>query len=252
MRTMLKTLIAATNLPVRRYAVRFCSSDAQAKPKTDEKQEPEKESEPAKIEVVKKNIVIEKFGSVMTLNIDRQKTRNSLDIVTLNEMTEAINAFDNDPEAKVLVFNGEGGSFCSGFNMDDIGTHGYNNLKDAALTSLIGLSPALDLLITGRLISGVDAHRLGLACKLTSTGTALGESIKLAKSLVKFPTNAMVMDKMAAINSQLNPNSEESIGKHGKFYKLKELPLKDWELEDTEDEVTIKLNESNTEKEKAK
>lgn len=69
----------------------------------------------------------------MTLNIDRQKTRNSLDIVTLNEMTEAIDAFDNDPEAKVLIFNGEGGSFCSGFNMDNIATHGYNNLKDAAV-----------------------------------------------------------------------------------------------------------------------
>lgn len=40
---------------------------------------------------------------------------------------------------------------------------------------------------------------------------ALGESIKLAKSLVKFPQNAMIMDKLAAINSQLNPNSEESM-----------------------------------------
>lgn len=40
---------------------------------------------------------------------------------------------------------------------------------------------------------------------------ALGESIKLAKSLVKFPQNALMMDKLAAINSQLNPNSEESM-----------------------------------------
>lgn len=41
--------------------------------------------------------------------------------------------------------------------------------------------------------------------------SALGESIKLAKSLVKFPMNAMMMDKLAAVNSQLNPNSEESM-----------------------------------------
>lgn len=63
MRTMLKTLIAATNLPVRRYAVRFCSSDAQTKSKTDEKQAAanESESEPAKIEVVKKSKVIDLF-----------------------------------------------------------------------------------------------------------------------------------------------------------------------------------------------
>uniref|UniRef100_A0A2A4JEQ0 Enoyl-CoA hydratase n=1 Tax=Heliothis virescens TaxID=7102 RepID=A0A2A4JEQ0_HELVI len=336
MRVLLKRLISVTNIPIQRYAVRLCSSDSQAKAAVKEKPTEQDQKEAENIVVEKKNIVLEKFGAVMTLNIDRQTTRNSLDIATLKEMTEAINAFDNDPEAKVLVFNGEGGSFCSGFNMNDIGTVGYQNLKDAAmrlerrplcdkitiaavsgyavaegfelalscdlriiedtailgclgrrfgvpqslygarkLTSLIGLSPALDLLITGRLITGVDANRLGLACKLTSTGTALGESIKLAKSLVKFPVNAMVMDKMAAINSQLNPNSEESmrdeaimnsllgnaiedmkegvkkfqagIGKHGKFYKLTEVPLEDWELEDSSEEVTIKLKKKDKE-----
>ncbi|XP_063897426.1 probable enoyl-CoA hydratase [Helicoverpa armigera] len=336
MRVLLKRLISVTNISMQRYAVRLCSSDSQAKAAVKDKPEEHEPKESEKIEVQKKNVVVEKFGQITTLNIDRQPTRNSLDIATLQEMTEAINAFDKDPEAKVLVFNGEGGSFCSGFNMNDIGTVGYHNLKDAAmrlerrplcdkitiaavsgyavaegfelalscdlrviedtailgclgrrfgvpqslfgarkLTSLIGLSPALDLLITGRLITGVDAHRLGLACKLTSTGTALGEAIKLAKSLVKFPSNAMVMDKMAAINSQLNPNSEESmrdeaimnsllgnaiedmkegvkkfqagIGKHGKFYKLTEVELKDWELEETSDEVTIKIKQKEKE-----
>ncbi|KAJ8710074.1 hypothetical protein PYW07_009440 [Mythimna separata] len=328
MRVILNRLISATNFPIRRYAVRFSSSDT--KPAENEK-------DPEKIEVVKKNIVVEKFGPIMTLNIDRQSSRNSLDIPTLREMAAAIDAFDKDKEAKVLVFNGEGGTFCSGFNMYEIGKEGYQNLKDAAmrlerrplcdkitiaavsgyavaegfelalscdlrviedtavlgclgrrfgvpqsilgarkLTALIGLSPALDLLITGRLISGVDAHRLGLACKLTSTGTALGEAVKLAKSIVKFPENALIMDKMAAINSQLNPNSEDSmrdeaimasllgnaiedmkegvkkfqagIGKHGKFYKLTEVPLKEWELEETVDEVTIEIKEKQTEK----
>lgn len=56
---MLKTLISATNLPVRRYAVRFCSNDAQAKHKAEEKHDPkDSESEPAKIEVVKKILLL--------------------------------------------------------------------------------------------------------------------------------------------------------------------------------------------------
>lgn len=41
--------------------------------------------------------------------------------------------------------------------------------------------------------------------------TALGEAIKLAKSLTKFPQNALMMDKIEAVNSQLNPNSDESM-----------------------------------------
>nr|AID66686.1 putative enoyl-CoA hydratase [Agrotis segetum] len=330
MRVILNRLFAATNLPIRRYAVRLRSNDA--KPAENEKKPEEAQKESENIEVNKKNIVVEKYGPVTTLNIDRQTTRNSLDIPTLREMAAAIDAFDNDQEAKILVINGEGGTFCSGFNMYEIAKEGYQNMKDAArrlerrplcdkitiaavsgyavaegfeialscdlrvieetavlgclgrrfgvpqslfgarkMTGLIGLSAALDLLITGRLITGVDANRLGLACKLTATGTALGESVKLAKSLAKFPENAMIMDKMAAINSQLNPNSEDSmrdeaimssllgnaiedmkegvkkfqagIGKHGKFYKLTEVPLKEWELEETVDEVTVQMKD---------
>lgn len=296
------------------------------------------ENETEKIEEVKKNIIIDKFGAVTTLNIDRQVTRNSLDEATLREMAAAIDDFEKDNQAKVLVLNGEGGSFCSGFDIDEIGEKGYNSLKDAAarllrrplcdkptiaavtgyavaegfelalacdlrviedtavlgclgrrfgvplslygarrLTSLIGLSRALDLIMTGRLISGTDAQQMGLACKLTSTGTGLGESVKLAKSLAKFPQNALIMDKLAAVNSQLNPNSEESmrdeavmtsllgnaildieegvkkfqggIGKHGKFYKLSEAPLKEWEIEESVEEVTVqKINERKNEK----
>lgn len=48
-------------------------------------------------------------------------------------MTQAINAFDKDAEAKVLVFNGEGGSFCSGFDLDEVEEKGYQNLVDAAV-----------------------------------------------------------------------------------------------------------------------
>lgn len=82
------------------------------------------------------DIVVEKYGAVTTLNIDRQKTRNSLDEATLREMTEAINAFEKDAEAKVLVFNGEGGSFCSGFDLDEVEEKGYSTLTDAAVSSL--------------------------------------------------------------------------------------------------------------------
>ncbi|CAH0760000.1 unnamed protein product [Diatraea saccharalis] len=285
------------------------------------------------ITYMKMYIVVEKFNGVTTINIDRQHTRNSLDEATLREMTAAIDAFDKDTTAKVLVFNGEGGSFCSGFDIDEVDEKGYNNMKDAAvrllkrplcdkttiaavsgyavaegfelalacdlrvveetavmgclgrrfgvpqslfgarrLTALVGLSRALDLLITGKLISGVEAHQAGLSSKLTATGTALGEAMKLAKSLTKFPQNALIMDKLAAVNSQLNPNSEESmrdeavmtsllgsaiedikagvkkfqggIGKHGKFYKLTDYPLKDWELEESYEEVIVEKKES--------
>lgn len=315
MRSLLKRCLLVSI--ARNSTVRFCSKSAG-----------EKQNKEDEVLEVKKNIVVEKFNGITTLNIDRQHTRNSLDEVTLREIAAAIDAFDKDETAKVLVFNGEGGSFCSGFDFDEMEQKGFNNMKDAAsrllrrplcdkttiaavsgyavaegfelalacdlrviedtavmgclgrrfgvpqnlfgarrLTALVGLSRALDLLMTGKLIGGAEAHQAGLASKLTATGTSLGESIKLAKSLIKFPQNALIMDKLAAVNSQLNPNSEESmrdeavmtsllgmaiediqkgakkfqdgIGKHGKFYKLSEVPLKDWELEESFEEVTV-------------
>ncbi|KAL4716512.1 hypothetical protein ACJJTC_015940 [Scirpophaga incertulas] len=332
MRHLYKNLVFMTNLPVIRSQMRNCSKKVEQKLTEGEVKE------------IKNNILVEKFGSITTLNIDRQQTRNSLDEQTLRDITAAINAFDKDETAKVLIFNGEGGSFCSGFDIDDIEKHGFNNMIDAAarlrkrplcdkptiaavtgyavaegfelalacdlrvieetavmgclgrrfgvpqtlfggrrLTSLIGLSRALDLLMTGKLISGVEAHKFGLASKLTATGTALGESVKLAKSMAKFPQSALIMDKLAAVNSQLNPNSEESmrdealmnsllgqaiedmkvgvkkfqggIGKHGKFYKLSDVPLKDWELESSDEEiefVKVKPSKSSTDESKTK
>lgn len=87
-----------------------------------------------KVKYLFPDIVVEKFGLVTTLNIDRQKSRNSLDEATLREMAAAIDAFDKDDQAKVLVFHGEGGSFCSGFDIDEMGEKGYNTLKDAAVS----------------------------------------------------------------------------------------------------------------------
>lgn len=46
----------------------------------------------------------------------------------------AIEAFDKDPDSRVLIFHGEGGSFCSGFDIDEVDEKGYNTIKDAAVS----------------------------------------------------------------------------------------------------------------------
>lgn len=78
--------------------------------------------------------MVEKYGGITTINIDRQRSRNSLDESTLREIEAAINAFDKDDQAKVLVLNGEGGSFCSGFDLDELGDKGYYPLRDASVS----------------------------------------------------------------------------------------------------------------------
>lgn len=51
------------------------------------------------------------------------------------------------------------------------------------LTRLIGLAEATELLISGRTVSGVEAHRIGLVQHVSAPGQALDEAIAYARSL---------------------------------------------------------------------
>lgn len=66
------------------------------------------------------------------------------------------------------------------------------------LTRLIGQSHALDMILTGRAVEGPEAHRIGLANRLTRTGAALEKSLELAAQLAKFPQRCLRADRRSA------------------------------------------------------
>lgn len=66
------------------------------------------------------------------------------------------------------------------------------------LTRLIGHSHALDMILTGRPVSGQEAQRMGLANRLVKPGTALEVSLELAHELAKFPQCCMRGDRMSS------------------------------------------------------
>uniref|UniRef100_A0A224YY69 Enoyl coa hydratase n=1 Tax=Rhipicephalus zambeziensis TaxID=60191 RepID=A0A224YY69_9ACAR len=78
----------------------------------------------------------------------------------------------------------------------------------ARLPALIGLSRALDLVLTGRPISAKEAHEIGLANRIVSCGTALGQAVSLAGSIVKFPQGCVQADRAAVYNASSRDLSE--------------------------------------------
>jgi enoyl-CoA hydratase len=65
------------------------------------------------------------------------------------------------------------------------------------LPRLIGQSRALDLILTGRGISGQEALDMGLANRLTASGKALEGAIELAETLCQFPQTCMRSDRLS-------------------------------------------------------
>ena len=84
------------------------------------------------------------------------------------------------------------GVYCRRFGVPlvDLGT--------VRLPRLIGHSHAMDLILTGRGVSGEEALRMGLANRLVAPGQALDASIALAHQLARFPQRCLRSDRLSA------------------------------------------------------
>jgi len=112
------------------------------------------------------------------------------------------------------------------------------------LPELIGLSRALDVILTGRIIEAEEALSMGLVNRVTKTGQSFGRAMHLAKELIAHPQECLRTDRASAYHATfasrslqesleheamtaLQVISKESIagakkfvtglGKHGKF-----------------------------------
>ena len=89
--------------------------------------------------------------------------------------------------ARDVVF----GVFCRRFGVPliDLGTQ--------RLPRLIGQSRALDMILTGRGVSGEEAQRMGLTNRLTEPGAAIDGAMELARLILSHPQTCLRSDRMS-------------------------------------------------------
>jgi enoyl-CoA hydratase len=67
------------------------------------------------------------------------------------------------------------------------------------LPRVVGLGRALDLILTGRMISSEEALAMGLLTELVAPGAHVERALALAEGLARFPQRTMLADRRAAI-----------------------------------------------------
>jgi enoyl-CoA hydratase len=95
-------------------------------------------------------------------------------------------------DLRVAATNAVFGVFCRrwGVPLVDGGT--------IRLPRLIGHSHALDLILTGRGVSGDEAQRMGLANRLVEPGTARRAAVELAHELCRLPQRCLRNDRLSS------------------------------------------------------
>ncbi|GAB2907882.1 crotonase/enoyl-CoA hydratase family protein [Rhodococcus aerolatus] len=67
------------------------------------------------------------------------------------------------------------------------------------LPRLVGQSHALDLVLTGRAVGADEAHRMGLANRVSAPGQALAEAVALAEQLAALPQTCLREDRASVL-----------------------------------------------------
>lgn len=83
------------------------------------------------------------------------------------------------------------------------------------LPRLIGLSRALDLILTGRPVDAAEALALGLANRIVPNGTSREAAEALAAQLAAFPQAALLADRRSAIENSGLDDLAEALRREG-------------------------------------
>jgi enoyl-CoA hydratase len=76
------------------------------------------------------------------------------------------------------------------------------------LARMVGLSHALDMILTGRPVGAEEALRMGLANRVVKKGTSLAASVALAGQMGRFPQRCLLSDRRSAYEQWDRPLEE--------------------------------------------
>jgi len=75
------------------------------------------------------SVDVERRDAITIVTIDRPEVRNAVDRRTAEALADAFCAYDEDPDARVAILTGAGGSFCAGADLKAVGSGEPNRVE---------------------------------------------------------------------------------------------------------------------------
>ncbi|MBV9337410.1 MAG: crotonase/enoyl-CoA hydratase family protein [Solirubrobacterales bacterium] len=208
---------------------------------------------------------VERDGPVFTVLLSRPERRNAVDGATAAALSAAFRDFDADAGAAVAVLHGEGGVFCAGADLKEVGGAAGNRVladgdgpmgptrmrlskpviaavaghavagglelalwcdlrvaEEGAvfgvfcrrwgvplidggtvrLPRLVGLSRAMDIVLTGRPVGAPEALAIGLVNRVVPDGSSRAAAEALARELAAFPQTCLREDRLSLLEQE--------------------------------------------------
>lgn len=206
------------------------------------------------------SVRVERNGAVWTVILARPEVRNAVDRETADALAGAFRDFETEPEARVAVLWGEGGTFSAGADLAALAAGRPNRVAPGGdgplgptrmrlakpaiaavaghavagglelalwcdlrvaeegavfgvycrrlgiplvdggtvrLPRLIGLSRALDLVLTGRAVPAREALAMGLADRVVPDGQSRPAAEALAREMAAHPWTCLLNDRLS-------------------------------------------------------
>jgi len=117
-------------------------------------------------------ILYEKKGPIAYLTLNRPHKLNAMNVTMLEDIADAVEDFESDQSAWIMIFTGTGRSFCTGRDVSMF--RDRMRAPEKALTKRTVGPPFLSAIKSGKpIIAAVQGHVLGLGIMLASECTIL-------------------------------------------------------------------------------
>ena len=117
--------------------------------------------------------ILNQDNGILRLTLDDENNKNALSEAMIGELTEAINAANDNKEVKLIIIASNGNVFCSGHNLKEITAARNNNDKgESYFKNLFELCSSLMYLIVScskPVIAEVDGIATAAGCQLVAS-----------------------------------------------------------------------------------